>query len=90
MATFQLDAYSRERDRYEVVKTGSDPDKLREWARTLGLTAWRIWNRTARAERDRLLPPVSAIVKTTHHGRRWSRVHLSPAKRATDYETYSG
>lgn len=84
---FQLDVFNFETGAYDVVSTGPR-DLLEGRVHMTRPKAWRIWNRTKRAERDRLLPPVSAIVKTTNHGRRFSRVHLTPARRSKDYEDY--
>jgi hypothetical protein len=85
---YQLDAFNFETGAYDIVCTGKDSLALGDKARSLGIKAWRIWNRTKRAARDRMLPPVSAITKTFNHGRRFARVHKSPAKRSTEYENH--
>jgi hypothetical protein len=74
--TFQLDALNAA-GVYERVDVG-DRYELESVRDFLKLKAWRIWNRTTRAKRDRLLPPVSCIINTTSRNR-WAKAHL-PAR----------
>ena len=86
---FQLDAFNHESNEYEFVDFGDDSGKLADAARLLGLKAWRVWNRTTRAARNRMLPPTPRTVKTFDHSRRWSLTHRAPAKTSTVYKDYT-
>jgi hypothetical protein len=87
--SFQLDAFNYATGEYECVEVRNDSFELTECARLLGLKCWRVWNRTKRAERDRMLPPAPRIVKTFHHDRRWSLVHRPTKKQPTTYKDYT-
>lgn len=86
---FQLDAFNLESGEYECVEVRGDSFELSECAKLIGLKSWRIWNRTKRAERDKMLPPVPRIVKTFNHDRRFSLVHRPTKKQPTTYKEFA-
>ena len=86
---FQLDSFNYDTGQYEVVEISNNLDALRARALMFGLKCFRIWNRTVRAECDRMLPPTPRIVKTFNHSRRFSLTHRPTKKQPILYERYS-
>ncbi len=85
---FQLDTFNYDTGEYECVEVRYNSDELKARAILFGLKCWRVWNRTTRAERDRMLPPMPRIVKTFNHDRRWSLVHCPTKKQPTTYKDF--
>jgi len=72
---FQLDRFNFATGEYLCISVSTNRMALREQAYSSNLKCWRIWNRTKRVKRDRLLPPASRIVKTFNHATRFSLAH---------------